>query len=122
MHYCHSIPGRLRVKIPLLKKNVPAAETFEKIVKRNQGVSSVSVNTVTGSAIVLYDYRATSPDELLAAMDGAGYLTRGKVISSDEYMRDAAVKAGEKVGKVILSVCLDQIFAGTSLSLITAIL
>lgn len=122
MHHCHSIPGRLRVKIPLLKKNAPAAETFEKAVKRVSGVSSVSVNTVTGSAVMIYDYRATSADALFDAIGRAGYLTHGPVVSSDEYMRDAAAKAGGKIGKIILNVCLDHVFAGTPFGLITAIL
>ena len=54
-YYLHEIPGRLRVKIPNLKRNPQSARDIQVLLKNLPGIESISTNTVTGSIIVRYD-------------------------------------------------------------------
>ena len=51
----HAIPGRLRVKVGLLKNNPALADECQGRLARLQMVQRVVVNPVTGSVLITYD-------------------------------------------------------------------
>lgn len=59
------IPGRVRVRHPALQKPAVAAEARERLLKMH-GVSDIELNTETGSALIHYDAKVLSQDDLIA--------------------------------------------------------
>lgn len=59
------IPGRVRVRHPALTRPSVAAEARARL-EAQEGVTSVEVNTDTGSALILYRADALTQDELIA--------------------------------------------------------
>lgn len=53
--YVHHLPGRLRIKLPSLKRNARYAATLQTTLSALPGVRDVRVNTLTGSLLVGYD-------------------------------------------------------------------
>ncbi len=48
-YYVHHVPGRLRVKSPLIKNNETVAAAVKQLLRGVNGVDSVDVNLTTGS-------------------------------------------------------------------------
>lgn len=59
------IPGRVRVRHPALTKPGVASEAKMKL-EGLRGITSVEVNTETGSALILYKSDVLTQDELIA--------------------------------------------------------
>jgi heavy-metal-associated domain-containing protein len=53
----HSLPGRVRVKLPRLKGNASLAGEVERTLAALEGVCHVETSTTTGSVLVLYEPR-----------------------------------------------------------------
>jgi len=58
-YYMHNVPGRLRIKSPLLKRNNDAGDELKKALSTIQGVAAVDFNPTTGSLLVNYNHRVT---------------------------------------------------------------
>lgn len=67
-HYVHHVPGRLRIKLPELKRNPQLAAAIETTVLNMPGVVGARINAVTGSLLVHYDGRLTTQSDLLHAL------------------------------------------------------
>jgi hypothetical protein len=61
--YVHDLPGRLRVRTPLLKRG--NAEHVAKLLSGVAGVKRVEPNPVTGSVVIFYDENIVAGDNLL---------------------------------------------------------
>jgi hypothetical protein len=59
----HYLPGRVRVKLPMLKGNASLAGEVERTLAALHGIDHVETSTTTGSVLVLYEPR------LLASLD-----------------------------------------------------
>lgn len=57
----HSTRGRIRVKIPAAKRNLPILNEITQSITGVEGIRNIETNVVTGSIVVEYDHRA-SPD------------------------------------------------------------
>jgi hypothetical protein len=55
VHYLHHVPGRLRVRLAMLKHNQPAVTRLRTELLAIAGVESASINSVTGSVIIHYN-------------------------------------------------------------------
>ncbi|MEA1990609.1 MAG: hypothetical protein U9N58_00205, partial [Thermodesulfobacteriota bacterium] len=100
-YYVHSVPGRLRVKTPLVKRNRTSANHVEELMKQLTGVKSTAVNTATGSIVVYHCPKTISCDAILNTLENDGFFDRSKVISHDRYIHESASKAGQMVGKFL---------------------
>jgi copper chaperone CopZ len=73
----NSLEGRITMKTELLKVTGMncggCASTVTDALKAVPGVSAVEVSLTAGEAIVQFDERLTSPEQLKSAVDGAGY-------------------------------------------------
>lgn len=67
-HLVHSIPGRLRVKLPGLKRNEQEAAQVRAFLARFEGVLAYQVTTLTGSVIIRYDPTLTNASTILATL------------------------------------------------------
>jgi copper chaperone CopZ len=71
-----AIPGRVRAKLEALKRNDELAGTAKDALAAIEGVRSVEINTVTGSALVEYDPDTLdSLEPVLDAAEETGLIT-----------------------------------------------
>ena len=117
-YYVHNVPGRLRIKIPMVKRSRPLAGHVEGLIKQLRGINSTAVNTTTGSVVVLYDQEAISSDVILNTLENEGLFDSSKALSCDQYINEAASKAGQFLGKILFGAFVENAFEGSALSYI----
>lgn len=103
-NYIHSIPGRLRVKSSLLKKNPSDAKRVQRLLKSTRGVESFEVNLVTGSVLVRYNPTKITADMLLQRLAEAGYFAAQTAVPHDELFHSAVFRTGRTIGSLVLGV------------------
>lgn len=118
--YVHEVPGRVRIKIPMLKRNKKEAETLRGILEEMEGVVSTSTNTVTGSVVINYDDDLVSSQHLLDTLADLGYIDLSRALNNEQYVNVGLSKAGRAVSKAALGFALDRMLGGSPLSIITA--
>lgn len=85
-YYWHQVPGRLRLKTPVIKKNKEGASRMQACLRPLPGVLATEVNTVTGSCVINYDPAVIDPDTITCTLSRAGYFDRTKAITNDQYI------------------------------------
>ncbi|MCL5124944.1 MAG: hypothetical protein M1511_10690 [Deltaproteobacteria bacterium] len=120
--YLHKTPGRLRVKIPGLKRNVELANELTLLLREKQGIHLIEVNPLTGSIKVNFDESQVSSTTLLNLLSQEGHIDLTKLVSSSRYMDTMFFQAGRVASKAIVGLALDKAFEGSSLSIIAALI
>ncbi len=118
--YVHNVPGRIRVKIPILRNNKESALEIQAILDDIEGVQEVSVNTVSGSIVVRYDFEILGHWEILEVLEDNGYFDISYLEANDSHFKRRRSKAGEAVGKALFGWAIGKAFEGSSLSILTA--
>jgi hypothetical protein len=119
-YYLHEIPGRLRVKIPNLKRNPQSARDIQVFLKNLPGIESISTNTVTGSIIVRYDPELVNAGAIVNVLAREGYIDPAKVFFNRERKENTMDVVAQAASKAILGFVLDRALQGTPLSIVTA--
>ena len=119
-YYIHNTPGRLRLKIPQLKRNIRLADDLSLLLGEKNGVQSVEINTLTGSLKVNFNDSVVSSNSLLNLLSQEGHIDLTKLISSKNHMDSVFSGAGKVASKALISLALDKAFEGSSLSIIAA--
>ncbi|MGD0230236.1 MAG: HMA2 domain-containing protein [Syntrophorhabdales bacterium] len=91
-YYMHDLPGRLRIKTPLMKNNRDAACAVEGLLLAMAGVAGVAINPTTGSCLVNYDPKKAKRDDILSVLVRTGYFDPSKAVTNDQYIHEAATK------------------------------
>lgn len=120
--YMHDLPGRLRVKTPILKRNEDAAYEVRKLLGTLKGVATVEINSTTGSLLVNYNPQAIRSEQIVSELKRKGYFDPERAVNNDEYVRGAVTKAGNAVSKVFTGAFVDVALEGTGLSFLTILL
>jgi copper chaperone CopZ len=63
--YLHMLDGRLRVKVPEVKRSRTKALEVEQVLGRLKGVTQVRANPLTGNVLVLYSPQVITPSRIL---------------------------------------------------------
>lgn len=121
-YFVHKTPGRLRVKIPSLKGNPMQCQEVRSIFESTAGAAQVVTNALTGSVTITYNPMRISEGNILSLLDTHGFMDMSHITHNDPYVEETMSKAGEVVQKAALGLVLDQLFAGTPLSLLTVLL
>ena len=121
-YYLHEIPGRLRVKIPDLKRNPQAARDVQVLLKNLPGIKSISTNTVTGSIIVHYDPQLVNTTAIVNVLARDAYIDLAKVLFNKERKENTTDVVAQAASKAILGFVLDRALQGTPLSIVTALI
>jgi hypothetical protein len=121
-YYMHSVQGRLRVKTPDFKKNHVVAGGMQRLLNHVPGVNTITVNSLTGSAIIHYDPKAVSSTEILDLLRKAGYFDLSKAATNDEYVYSVAAKTGGVVWKALAGAFVEQALQGSALSLLAVLI
>ena len=91
-YYMHDLPGRLRIKTPVMKNDKEAACAVEALLLAVAGVGSVAVNTTTGSCLVNYDPKEAKCDDIISVLIRTGYFDPSKAITNDQYIQEMSAK------------------------------
>lgn len=65
----HSIPGRIRIRSLLMKKDLAYFTAVNDTLKEMKGIAAVTSNSVVGSAVILYDEKRVTQNSILAKLD-----------------------------------------------------
>jgi hypothetical protein len=124
--YLHHVPGRIRIKIPSLKGKHFYAQELEKKLQLISGVHMVSVNSLTGSVLAYYDERAIDVCAITDAVSRETGVDLSSASTPDEYVDKSWSKTGlmvgEKIGKAALGIAIGQLFEGSPLALLAAVI
>jgi copper chaperone CopZ len=107
-YYLHHVPGRLRVKSPLVRKNQEVAEEVENLLTLTPGVHSVKSNLTTGSILINYRPEKLDREDIIDLLSEKGYFDKSKAITNDEYFQEVTANTIDFLRRSILS---DIIFA-----------
>lgn len=121
-YYVHDVPGRLRVKIPSLKRSSGTAEDIRRILDSIEGVDSTAVNPLTGSVLVTYDSKSLNAKRILDSLTKRGYFDSARVVRNDDYVNSAVSRAGGLISKALIGLILEKAFEGSALSLLTVLI
>lgn len=119
-HYIHNTPGRLRLKIPSLKRNTHEINELSLMLKGRAGIKLVDVNSLTGSVTINYDQNRTNVSELLTILSQEGFINLSRLVPSHRYMDRMFSRAGETASKALINIAVDKVFEGTPLSMLAA--
>ena len=72
--YVHALEGRLRIKLPKIKRAIREALEVELRLQQVAGVEEVSANPTTGNVLILYNPRILKQGEILSYLMELGYL------------------------------------------------
>lgn len=121
-YYVHNVPGRLRVKTPLVKGNPTRATQVEELLSSREGILSVVSNIVTGSVVINYDTTVIDETRILGLLESKGFFDPSRRVTADRVLDSAFSKGGQLVGKALLGIAMEVMFQGTPLSLLTVLI
>ena len=78
--YIHALDGRLRIKVPQIKRSTREAFHVEAIISSLDGVTSVKANPTTGNILIHYDSNLLTHADLISHLKRSGYLRPSDVI------------------------------------------
>lgn len=121
--YLHHLPGRLRVKCPLLKGNTDGAETVTQLLRAEEGIASCEVNPITGSVLVRYDEMVISAYGVLDLLRRGGYIGPGiDLHSRDQALEGTVSGVGKMVSKAVMGALVERVVERSAVALVGAIL
>ena len=120
--YFHNVPGRLRVKIPILKGNPTRIGAVEDLLLSLPGMQGVRTNALTCSVVVNYDPDLVDPHRILRLLADHHNFDVSNAVTQDELVRTAAAKAGTKISKMILGWVVSKTLEAGGFSLLAAII
>jgi copper chaperone CopZ len=115
-YYVHNVPGRLRVRIPAVKNNPGKERDVQAVLGGVDGIESISVNTMTGSVVVKYDSKSLDSQQILKTLEDRNYFDEARAVTNDQYIEGAVSKAGQALGKAVLSWAVGKAFEASGLS------
>jgi hypothetical protein len=118
-YYIHNIPGRLRVKTPVLKNNPTQIERVRQILQSIPGVYETEFNHVTGSVVIQYDIEWIESEQIVRILKEEGYIDVVKAINNDQYIQRLVSGVGKAVSRSMSAAILDMAIGNTPLSFVT---
>jgi copper chaperone CopZ len=115
-YYCHSTPGRLRIKTPIIKQNPVEIEKVSAMLEALSGVDAVSINALTGSITINYSGWATDSESILSILKEKGYYRISPTEEQEHPIETAVSKVGTAMGKAIVGAFVEKAFEGSMLS------
>lgn len=83
--YLHVLDGRLRVKVPEMKRSVQKAQHVEDIIGSLEGVIRVTANPTTGNVLVLFHADQLTHADILITLKRFDYLRSTAAESSFQF-------------------------------------
>ncbi|MCX8033760.1 MAG: hypothetical protein N3A00_00400 [Thermodesulfovibrio sp.] len=120
--YIHDIPGRLRIKSPLLKNNQKAEWELRKALSTLEGIGVVETNLITGSILINYNFKRINKNDIIRLLTNRGYFDPAKAVTNDEYIKKTFEKTGNFVVKSLVGTVVDSSLENTPLRFISVLI
>ncbi len=121
-YYIHNVPGRLRIKSPVIKNNKYVADELKKSLSYFYGIGTVDINLTTGSLLINYNPKSLKYTDIVDSLQRKGYFDISKAQTNDEYLQKAASKAGAIIGKSLFSTFAGMALERTPLSFLSVLI
>jgi hypothetical protein len=120
-HYIHQIPGRLRIKSPVLR-NGKYHPGVRELLSSLKGIEAAELNPTTGSVTIYYHPAQIHGKDIEKAFERHGYFDRSKAITNDQYFHNLFSKAGHVVSRALFGSAAGVALEGTGLSFLTVLI
>jgi copper chaperone CopZ len=120
-HYIHHVPGRLRVKSLMIKKNETQARLVKDCLNEMNGVRATEVNTVTGSIVVNYDAHLVHSETILNSLWDQGYIDQ-VTPHSDLVVMSSGASLAQKVSDAVVNKLVETVVERSAVALIAALI
>ncbi len=120
--YVHSVPGRLRVKVPEIRYRDDLCESVARKLDTQEGVQSVAVSPLTGSIKIRYHEAVTSEENLLGLLQHQGYYDPDRVDPSGAGLGAAAKRSSDAIGRALVSWAVGKALEANGLGLLAALI
>lgn len=120
--YVHNVPGRLRVRSPLLKRNKNISDDLKKTLSCINGVATVDINLTTGSLLIHYNPKTLNHETILEELQRKGFIEIEKAVTNDEYVKQGVTNALNFAGRVAFGSVLEKSLEGTALSYLAVLI
>lgn len=120
-HQIHHVPGRLRVRVPAIKRSGETSERLKRALQAVPGISGVEPNLMTGSIVVHYDPQSTSAASILAILTDRGYF-QPTPCSPGPSQSAVSVRIRRKVAQAVFWYCPEKAVEGSVPLILAALL
>lgn len=119
-YYVHHVPGRLRIRIPQIKRQAHKARNVSNLLESCGGFDRVDVNVSTGSVTVYYDPETTGHDSILNLLERHGYFDETQVLDPEDYYQHAGSRAGKVMGRALFSWAVGRVLEANGMAFLAA--
>jgi hypothetical protein len=121
-YYIHNVPGRLRIKIPSIRRNPAKCGAVQELLMHLDGVERIQLTELTGSVVINYDAQKIEPQDMIDFLKDNGYFDGAKAISHDAHIQTAASEAGGKIVRAVFGWAVGKALEDSGLSLLAALI
>jgi copper chaperone CopZ len=123
-YYFHNVPGRLRVKTPLVKENRKCIKEVETLLGGIKGINSTTINPFTGSIVISYDAQMVNCEEILDNLEKNGYFDLSKAVMNNYSLSLPATtsKAGNLLKKLLVGMFVQKALEDSALAYLSILL
>lgn len=118
-HYIHHVPGRLRVKSPMLKRNERHALQTKQRIDGIHGVLASEFNTVTGSLVIRYDASLVEAHTLLDSLRDLGHVQPHHAVPA---AHSAGTNVSQKISDTVVNKLVETLIERSATALIAALI
>jgi hypothetical protein len=119
-YYVHQVPGRLRVRIPLLRHQPVKCEQVVDTLAGRRGIHKIKVNPLTGSVVVNYDAAEIDEDIILNILEYEKLFDRTQAVTCVPRINQTATRAGKTVSRACFSYLVGKALESNGLGLLAA--
>jgi hypothetical protein len=120
-HYVHHVPGRMRIRTPILKHNKKRAQAIQALVTAQTGVKTAEVNTITGSVVIHYDPMCTTSTVLFDLLKREGCTgAADHSLATGIVSRGNALSSG--VSKAVIGAVVENLLKHSATALVAALI
>ena len=121
-YYMHSVPGRLRIKIPAIKGHPEKAKTVQALLRDLDGIESIRANTITGSIVVRYEPGRSLSERIPSILTENGLFDKTRTFGMEHAVYESSSKAGQALSKAFCGWAVGRALEGTSLSFLAVLI
>lgn len=110
-HYLHHVPGRLRIRSVVTKRNPASARKVRALLGQLDGVDEVDVREVTGSITVRYDTDIVSMQDIVGVLKAHGLVASDAPVESmpaGAALSPRSEAAARRVGSTAMEIVLER--------------
>jgi hypothetical protein len=121
-NFIHDVPGRLRIRIPAVKRLPELGPEVQGAFLGLDGIEYIRVNPVTGSVVFRYDPAAIDSTRIFNRLTAHGFIESGSQSLPTRSPRRSPSRPGQVVGKALFGWAVEKALEPTGLSFLAALI